>query len=308
MTITTTRAGTAPTHSGKTFKWQRVDRLLDLRLDDPVIDRDAQILENLRESYRKNRLRRGYQTALKILPTLYCNYRGPKFPLKQRTGKPVPRWRSLSAWMKVQVGTLVLAEPGYMLFKIHLHDELKAELEASGKKLKDYLRDRISRCAKKQLGGPRWFFFVIEDLSADGEPTRPHAHGSIEIRPAQLPKKGEKGYLHFRRLAANKGQEHAELVYGQLLSKQVLESASGNVKGRRPSIAGGINQTRNVWTTTPKRPFLNDQWVTYAFKNTNEFSQSLGDDRLAFSQSLRTEASKLWKLIKTGESAISQWT
>lgn len=290
------------------FKRQRVDRLNDLRLDDPIIDRDARILGALREIYRRNSVQRAYQAALKTSPTLYCKLRGPRFPLTQRNGKKLPRWRSLSPWMKVQVGTVVLAEHGYLLFKVHLHDELRAELEARGEDQKDYLRNRITRCSRDQLGSGRWFFFVMEDLTGDGEPTRPHAHGAIELRRAQLPVRGETNHLHFRRLAEREGVEQAELAYGQLLTEMMLRVASGNVKDDRLPHVSGIKQNRNVWADVPKRPFLNDQYVTYAFKNAAAFSVTLGENRLAFSQSLRTEARRLWQLIREGEPAMSQWS
>lgn len=90
-------------------------------------------------------------------------------------------------------------------------------------------------------------------------------------------------------------------------TKEMLMAASGNVKGKCRKAAGGIDQSRNVWTTTPKKPFTNEGWVTYAFKNSQEFSQVLGDRRLALSQELRTETRKLWQLVRLGEEAIEQW-
>lgn len=291
----------------KAPKRQTVDHLFKLRVDDPTIDRDAQLLEMIRQSYRFNCVRRGYRRGLKTRPALYVRYRGPRFPVEQRNGKQAPRWRSLSPWMKIQIGTMALSERGYMLFKVHLHDELSAELRAKGISEKDYLRDRLTRCARKTFREGRWFFFVMEDLTAGGEATRPHAHGSMEVRPWPLPAKGKQGHLTFRRLAEREGLEHAERIYGLLKTKEVLRAASGNVRDVRPRLYLGLDQARNVWTSTPKRPFLNLQYVTYAFKNSQAFSASLGENRLAFSQSLRTEARKLWQLIRLGESALSQW-
>jgi hypothetical protein len=210
--------------------------------------------------------------------------------------------------MKVQVGMLVLSERGYMQFQVHLHDELRVELEAKGVDQKNYLRDRIMRCLRAALGEGQSFFFVMEDLTADGELTRPHAHGSIEVPRVSVPERGEPGHLHFRRLAEREGLEEAEREYGQLLTKAALRAASGNVKGDRPRLVNGLDQFKNVWTRTPTRPFMNDQWVTYAFKNEKAFSSTLGDSRLAFSQSLRTEARRLWELIRHGEAAMAQWT
>ncbi len=291
----------------KLFKRQRVDRLLDLRLDDPKIDRDARTLAELKYSYRQNCVRRGYLSGLKTLPALYGRIRGPKFPLKQRNGKRMIQWRSLSPWMKVQIATLALSERGYMQFVVHLHDELRTKLDDTGRDHKDYLRDRITRCARSQFGDTRWFFFVMEDLTPDGLATRPHAHGSIEIRREPLPVKGEKFHLQYRRMSERKGIEHAELNYGIFLTEKVLRAASANLHKDRTGIVGGVDQSRNVWCSLPTRPFMNAGWVTYAFKNSKTFSATLGDRRLAFSTSLRTEGSKVWQLMRVGESAMSQW-
>ena len=156
-----------PKQPKKSFKRQRVDRLLDLRLDDSAINRDAKTLAVLKDCYRRNCIKPSYRKSLKTLPTLYVRIRGPRFPLKVSRGQDVVMWRSLSPWMKVQVSMLALAERGYMQFKVHLHDELRAELDAMGRDHKDYLRDRITRCARSQFGNTRWFFFVMEDRTPD---------------------------------------------------------------------------------------------------------------------------------------------
>ena len=100
---------------------------------------------------------------------------------------------------------------------------------------------------------------------------------------------------------------HAERVFGLIRTKDMLRAASGNVKGKCSKVVAGIDQSRNVWTKTPSRPFTNDGWVTYAFKNAQEFSPVLGDRRLALSQALRTETRKIWELVRLGEDAIDQW-
>ena len=202
---------------------------------------------------------------------------------------------------------MAMAEVGYMVFSIHLHDEIRKELERSGECQKDYLRNRITRLSKDRFGEKRHFFFVMEDMDPDGQAVRPHAHGSIAVRPAPLPKRGERRHLHYKHMAARYGQQHAERIYGLAQMKEMLRAASGNVMGKSAKVVAGIDQTRNVWTSTPRRPFTNEQWVTYAFKNSQAFSQVLGDRRLALSQALRTEARKVWELVRIGEAAISQW-
>lgn len=291
----------------KAFKRQRVDRLTDLRINDPAIHRDAYLLDRIKVAYRKNATRRGARSPLAIRQTLYWRLRGNGFPIKGLNGQRPPRWRELSPWMKVQIATLVLAEQGYMQFTVHLHDELRMELEGKGKCLKDYLRNRIARLSKDRFGEKRHFFFVMEDTDQDGQIVRPHAHGSIVVRPARLPQRGEKYHLHYKRMAARYGKEHAERICGLARMKELLRAASGNIKGKSAKVVAGVDQSRNVWTTTPRLPFTNEQWVTYAYKNTQAMSKILGDRRLALSQELRTEAHKVWELVRRGESAISQW-
>lgn len=306
MSLPVVSARLAPPRGAKAKKWHRVDRELDLRLEDPAIDRDARSLANLRDAYRKCILKPAYKATLKQLPTLYWRYRGARFPLTQRNGKKVPVWRMLSPWMKIQIATLVLADRGYLQFKIHLHDDLRAELEAKGENQKDYLRDRLGRCLRSEFGAVPWFFFVMEDLTDDGQPTRPHAHGSIELRRLELPRYGEPQHLHFRRIAEKHGVELAELAYGRAITRKTMLAASGN-GGSRPVVAAGLDQKRNVWLKKPNRPLFNHQWVTYAFKNMSEFSPRLGERRLALPHSLCTETTKLWNLIRHGEEAVSQW-
>ena len=100
---------------------------------------------------------------------------------------------------------------------------------------------------------------------------------------------------------------HAEWVWGLLLTRKALRAASGNLDRKRPKVVAGTSQHRNVWMSAPTRPYTNDQWVTYAFKNSTEFSRVLGESRLAFPHGLRTEAKRLWELMRKGEPALSQW-
>lgn len=291
----------------KTFKRQRVDRLADLRVADEVIHRDAYVFEKLKAAYRRNARPGRAASALGKHPSLYWRLRGNAFPLRQPNGERLLRWRQLSAWMKVQMASLVMAEDGYMVFTVHLHDELRMELELRGSCQKDYLRNRLTRLSKDRFGEKRHFFFVMEDMDEDGQEVRPHAHGSIVVRPAPLPARGEERHLYYKRMAARRGKAHAERVHGLDQMKEMLRAASGNVRDKCAKMVAGVDQTRNVWTSTPRRPFTNEQWVTYAFKNSQKVSRTLGDRNLALSQALRTEARMVWELVRRGEDAISQW-
>jgi hypothetical protein len=280
--------------------------LLELRLGDPKIDRDAKILGILRHTARRYYSHPKLRPVLQDLPTLYSSYRGIGFPLRNSDNTKIPAWRDLTPWMKVQIATLALAERGYMQFTVHLHDDLVSELETAGRDRRVYLRDSISRHLKRRFDMPPWFFFVMEDLDSDGAPTRIHAHGSIELRPAPLPTSGP-GHIALARFATSQGEDVAQLRAGMLVVRRALRAAA---QVQRSSIAAttGLNQSRNVWLRAkPYHPLFNPDYVNYAFKNSKRISSGLGENRLALPYGLREEAKRLWRLIRDGEPAISQW-
>lgn len=284
---------------------QTVDTLQDLRRDDPKIDRDAKILEIVRTSARKLIANPSWRTPGRKQPSLYSRYRGRGFPIQNREGLRIPSWRNLTPWMKVQLAVLALSERGYMQFKLHIHDDLMAELKRDGRDPRDVLRNSMARHLKRRLGKVPWFFFVMEDLAKDGTPTRPHAHGSIEIPRMPVPTQGP-GSRRLRAVELKDGLPKAEMEAGRILVVQALKAASG---AGRPRIATttGVDQVRNLWHRRPYRPLFNAQWVDYAFKHAKTVSPNLGESRLALPYGLRDEVQRLWKLLTEGETAISLW-
>lgn len=290
-------------------RWQKVDALTDLLLDDPLVERDAKILANLRKTVRKLVPKPLASSIAANRPSLYSRYRGNGFPLQGIHGRRLPRWRDLTPWMKVQLATLALSETGYMQFKLHVHDDLRAELEAGGVDLREWLRDSLTRNLKRRFSEAPWFFFVMEGHTKSGEPTRPHAHGSIEIRSVPFGSRSTRS-LGERRMIEKKGLAVAELEAGKKLTVAALKACSGNVKGDRPRIAitSGLDQCRNLWPRPPYHPLFNSPWVDYAFKNAKRVSVTLGETRLVLPHDLRREARRLWNLVREGESALSQWS
>lgn len=282
---------------------QRVDYLIDLRLDDRQIDRDARILGKLRESVRGKYKYAGNRAPLKTRPSLYSRYRGKGFPIKTSKGRKPPPWRDISPWLKVQLGTLVLGEAGFLPFTLRPREETMDEILASGAAPADYLRDAIARHLRRRLGRVPHFYFIIEDLEKDGVTrTRPHVHGCISHQPVDLPITSA-GNLsaRWRKQVATKGDREAKLSYAKELIREALEGAGGF--RRVPRVAAG----RDVWFTRPKLAISQDQWVTYAFKNAAKVSPALGERRLVMSRPLTQEARRLWDLIRTGESALHLW-
>ena len=296
------RAGCKPKF--RPFK-PNVDALFHLMIDDDHIKRDANILSNLRGRVRNLLFRKRLRHVGGKHPALYKSYRGSGFPLKTHESRRLPAWRFLSPWMRVQVATLVMAESGYFQFKVHIHDDLRSEWLAAGKNLKVELRNNVARHLKRAFPGEvPFFFFIIEDRTKGGDPTRPHAHGSIELRSSQLPTRG-KGSRKLARLALTEPKA-AGLKAGRGKIVAALWAASG---GKEPKVAisTGIDQSRNVWHQKPYGAFFNQQWVDYAFKNAKAISPVLGDGRLAMHQPLLQEAKRLWQLVRLGEGAMDQW-
>lgn len=300
MTSHTSGAG-ATARTKKSTKRQTVDILADLQLDDPRIAEDEKTFRNLRHAVYRSVQDRGGILASNPSPTLYWKYRGRDFPLRAHSGRKVSAWRNLSPWMKVQIANLVLVERGYRPFKIHLHDDLRLQLEAKGGDQKAYLRDRLRRMLRHEYGQsePPMFYFVVEDRDKQGQPTRPHAHGAIEIRPLTLSEvRDSKARRRFQKVAAKHGSAIAEFQAGRWAVRRAMRSAAG-LEGYRARIAtSGVDQARNVWWSKPLFGLINNNWVTYAFKHSSAFSPVLGENRVVLPYAMLAEARKLWGLIR----------
>lgn len=287
---------------------KKVDARISLRLADTDIDRDAKNLAILLNAARRTIVNPSKRHRSEFRPSLYKRYRGPSYPLQDRNGNSLPDWRYLSPWMKAQVATLCLHEDHFMQIQIHLHDELRGELQNAGVDLRIYLRDRLNRCLREFLGTVPWFFFVIENRNTSGHSVvRPHVHGSIKIprTPLRLLKNGTPS-LRYRMISSTKGLAAAESAYGRTLVHDAVKAASGNA-GDRPQVINGVSQVRNVWCGKPYGPLFNTQWVDYSFKNTQRVSRSLANNRMVMERGLNQEAQRLWRLIREGEDAMGQW-
>ena len=206
--------------------------------------------------------------------------------------------------MKLQIATLVLAEGDYIQFTIRLHDDIRLKLEKTGRSQKDYLRDRIKRRTRDRHGkGGADFLFVMEDRDKEGNDVRAHAHGSIALLPVEIDA-APHGRRKLRRIAQRSGENTARLLAGRIAARVDLKAAAGIGKASDRIASTGKDQARNIWTRPPRLALFNHHWVTYAFKNTDRFSGTLGNRRVAISQPLTTKAKLLWEIIRCGEVAI----
>ncbi len=196
-----------------------------------------------------------------------------------------------------------------MVFRAHLHDDVMAQMNGCDTdELREYFRDRIGRCLRAAYGQVPFFWFVIENRTATGtSATRPHIHGEIEIRSADLPILSHgRTSIQSRRIINASGLEEAKLAHGREITHDALLRATGNEHTSRRNV-NGRDQRRNIWWRKPYRQISNQDWISYAFKNTKRVSRSLGPQRLVTSRELSKEAQRLWMLIRIGEDAIDQW-
>ncbi|MEZ5735872.1 MAG: hypothetical protein R3E09_08715 [Novosphingobium sp.] len=295
----TLSAGTAarPTKNNRNRK--TVDILHDMQAADPRLRRDAAILQILRDAVRRDLLTYHRQSGPKLNSTLYWKYEGPEFPIHKVGGKRLPRWKSLTSWMKVQLCLLSLGEHGFRPFKYQRHDDLRDELESKGADQREYMRDRLKRQLRAVFGNNTpMFFFVVEDLNDRGIPVRPHAHGAIELKPFPVDEIPDpKALRHLKRIERKKGKEIAEREAGRWIIRAAMRSAAGLVSGPRIA-SNGVDQSRNVWWRKPTLPIFNDSWVTYCLKNAGEFSPVLSENRLARDYKMLAQAKKLWDIIR----------
>ncbi|WP_423140660.1 hypothetical protein ACOYW6_07245 [Parablastomonas sp. CN1-191] len=172
--------------------------------------------------------------------------------------------------------------------------------------MKVYLRDRLTRSLSEFPQTP-WYLFVMEDLDASGEnQVRPHAHGMIEVPRVSLDSITDgRSRKPFERLRDKTDLLTAEIAAGRKHLRKVLRRASGHT--RRANVFNGIDQRPNVWTRESYNPLFNHEAISYAFKNADAPTSALPDNRLATSQALRTEARRLWELVRSGEAAMDQW-
>lgn len=290
-------------------KRQIVNATIDLIIRDEKIAKEHKILEDIKLSVRRGITGPRAKPPLIVLPALYKRYRRRGLPLKNRNGRRLPAWRSLSPWMRAQMVSLVIGEHEHRQFRVRLHDDVATREIAKGTDLKSYLRNRITRVFKDGFEQEPWYIFVIEDLATDGTTlVRPHAHGVIRIRALPLSEiTNKRSRAAYARRISTLGQDSIEMLAGIKRTRHLLNQASGN-SPQAPQSVNGVSQKANVWMRSSYHRFFNDEAISYAFKNTAAPASHLPQNRLAISRGVLAEAKRFWELIRRGESAMSQWT
>ena len=180
---------------------------------------------------------------------------------KQENGKPMPQWKDLSQWMKVNMGTIVCFEWDLLTFNINLHPDLEAELVAGGNVRRD-LMERVRSHVRRCLRQNREYFFVIEGhQKGTAAPTHLHMHGAI---------------------ASHSEKERKAL-------RVALGKAAGHGVGGRSSVARA-RHTR--WFTVIQAAYGN-----YLFKFTRRNDPRPDDRRLVMSRPMTQAAKMFWNDI-----------
>jgi len=275
---------------------QKVDARNTLLFHYPELGRDEKLLDSLKKAVRHKIVSNAKLPPHSRLPTLYHSYRGNGFPVRNGN-RLLPVWRALSNWLKVQISLLVLESHGCRHVMIKPDHAVVKQLIAGNKDITIYLRDRITRVSREMFGVSLPFYLIFEDMDKHGNVTiEPHAHGSI-----LLPRSGHMAFLNSAR--ARQGLKIISNPDAAL--KLCPKGAAGLVapykKGSSP------NQNRSVNLKEPYPKIFNDDYADYVFKNVMQPSSALPDNRLVFSQALKSESIRFWELLRKGEDAIDLW-
>lgn len=185
------------------------------------------------------------------------------FPVRnQENGRPMPQWKDLSVWLKVQLAVMVLHEWTFQTFNIHLHPDLESSWVGNGRDVRMAIRDRLRRELDSLLTPRREFFFVVEGWSKHTRsPTRLHIHGGAAIY--------EPG------------------------DDQKIEDAAARACGH--GLKGYSNQPRAVHSDEFTR--AGPAYINYLFKSVSRHDDRLPDRRLTMSRSVVEAARDFWDTI-----------
>lgn len=185
------------------------------------------------------------------------------FPMKsQLNGKPLPAWKDLSAWMKVQLLAAALNQWEFQTFNIIVHPKLESAWVSEGKDPRAKMRDRVRDELDKAFGTGREFFFVLEGWSKLRKaPTKLHIHGGAAIYdPGDAAK----------------------------IENAVSRAAGHGLKGYAK-----VNRAINT------KPFTRERagYATYLFKYAKRLDDRMADRRLTMSRSSTGAAKELWDTV-----------
>lgn len=183
----------------------------------------------------------------------------------QPNGKPMPAWKDLSAWMKVQIVTAAFNQWTFLTFNIGIHPDLEQRWLADGKDIRATMRDRVRRELDKAVGQGREFFFVLEGWSTwTKEPTKLHVHGgvaiyepgddeSLETAVARAAGHGLKGYSKVNRAIHSEIFKRERAGYATYLFKSARRHDDRMPERRLTMSTSATAAGRELWDTITGR-------------------------------------------------------
>ncbi len=232
--------------------------------------RDRKIFRFLRvhkvQSEGRHRLLREQAEPLSVYTGKQDHPRGHAltvFPVtKQPNGRPMPQWKDLSAWMKVQVAALAMHNWDFLTFNVQLHPDLEARLVGERQDPRTYIRDRLRKELKKAYHPRAEWYFVIEGVSTRTKaPTFLHLHGGIALY---------------------------EGTTQEVVKNAVLAATGHNRQG-----------ATKVPRALHAKPFRTEQaaYATYLFKYARRHDDRLPERRLTMSSEMTGAARSFWEMI-----------
>lgn len=201
--------------------------------------------------------------------------RRTKFPMKkQSNGKPMPQFKDLSRWFKLDLLALGMDEYGFVTFTTHVHPKLEQEWIDTGKDPIIELSERVRKEVRKLDACPKqgWeYAFVVEGWGKQDQRSKDWSN------PKQVP-------LHIHTLAAlYQDGDIGKLSYA-------LDRACGH------GLRGYPNQPRGK---TNFKPFSKSgrTFINYLMKYERRKDDRLGYRRGVFSRAATQFTHLFWDTI-----------
>jgi len=188
------------------------------------------------------------------------------FPIRyQPSGRPMPQWDDLSAWMKVQLAIMAMNNWRVQTFNIHIHPDLESAWVAAGKDPRVMMRDRMRREFDNHLHPRLDWFFIIEGWSKRTKSeTVLHVHGAA----ASFEPGDDKKIMEAAARAAGHGLKGFSITPRAIHGRTFTHERAG--------------------------------YADYLLKASRRRDDRLGQRRLTMSRSMVAGAREFWKLI-TGQ-------
>lgn len=245
------------------------------------IERDKLIDRQLRAFKRGSDLRRRWRRLPHEPFSSYlgvisppCESRLTKFPMrKQANGKPLPQFKDLSKWFKLDVLAMGMYEYGSVTFNVHVHPTLEKKWADEGKDPIVELSERVRKEVRKLEACPKpgWeYAFVVEGWGKQSQRSKDWSN------PKQVS-------LHIHGFAAL----YEDGDQDQL--KQALERACGHGLRGYPKRAPRTNMKplKHADRTYPN----------YLLKYERREDHRLGYRRIVFSREATQFAHMVWDII-----------